>query len=66
LRGPEPLGCGPLGAEHTGEWPLGIAVDPLTHSLYVPNDGDNDVSVIDAAKCDATDTTGCQHGLFGA
>ena len=51
---------------HTGEWPLGIAVDPLTHSLYVPNDGDNDVSVIDAAKCDATDTTGCQHGLFGA
>jgi DNA-binding beta-propeller fold protein YncE len=45
---------------HTGEWPLGIAVDPLTHSLYVPNDGDNDVSVINAAVCDATNTTGCQ------
>jgi DNA-binding beta-propeller fold protein YncE len=44
----------------TGEWPAGIAVDPLTHSLYVPNAGDNDVSVIDAAECDATDTTGCQ------
>jgi len=45
---------------HTGEWPLGIAVDPLTHSLYVANDGDHDVSVINAAECDATDTTGCQ------
>lgn len=44
----------------TGEYPDGLAVDPLTHSLYVPNDGDNDVSVIDAAECDATDTTGCQ------
>jgi YVTN family beta-propeller protein len=44
----------------TGEYPLGLAVDPLTHSLYVANDGDNDVSVIDVAECDATDTTGCQ------
>jgi DNA-binding beta-propeller fold protein YncE len=44
----------------TGEWPLGLAVDPLTHSLYIPNDGDDDVSVIDAAECDATDTTGCR------
>jgi DNA-binding beta-propeller fold protein YncE len=44
----------------TGEWPLGLAIDPLTHSLYVPNDGDDDVSVIDAAECDATDTTGCR------
>jgi DNA-binding beta-propeller fold protein YncE len=44
----------------TGVWPAGVAVDPLTHTLYVPNDGDNDVSVIDAAECDATDTTGCQ------
>jgi DNA-binding beta-propeller fold protein YncE len=49
-----------VGSVQTGEYPLGVAVDPLTHSLYAPNDGDNDVSVIDAAKCDATDTTGCR------
>jgi YVTN family beta-propeller protein len=37
-----------------------LAIDPLTRSLYVANDGDGDVSVIDIAKCDATDKTGCQ------
>jgi DNA-binding beta-propeller fold protein YncE len=44
----------------TGEYPLGLAVDPTTDTLYVANDGDNDVSVIDTAKCDATDTAGCE------
>lgn len=44
----------------TGEYPAGLAVDPMTHTLYVANDGANDVSVIDTAKCDATDTTGCE------
>jgi DNA-binding beta-propeller fold protein YncE len=49
-----------VGTVQTGEYPDGLAVDPLTHCLYVANDGNNDVSVIDAAECDATDTTGCQ------
>jgi len=44
----------------TGEYPDGLAVDPWTHTLYVANDGDNNVSVIDTAKCDATDKTGCK------
>jgi DNA-binding beta-propeller fold protein YncE len=45
----------------TGEYPDGLAVDPLTRTLYVANDGDGDVSVIDVARCDATDTTGCHR-----
>jgi YVTN family beta-propeller protein len=44
----------------TGEYPDGLAVDPRTHTLYVANDGDNDVSVIDTAKCDATNKIGCE------
>ena len=44
----------------TGEYPDGLAVDPRTHTLYVANDGDDDVSVIDTAKCDATDKIGCE------
>jgi DNA-binding beta-propeller fold protein YncE len=44
----------------TGEYPDGLAVDPLTRSLYVANDGDSDVSVIDVAECDAAHKTGCQ------
>lgn len=42
----------------TGEYPDGLAIDPLTHSLYVANDGDNDVSLIDTAECDAADNAG--------
>jgi DNA-binding beta-propeller fold protein YncE len=44
----------------TGEYPDGLAFDPLTHSLYVANDGDHDVSLINAAECDAIDTSGCE------
>jgi DNA-binding beta-propeller fold protein YncE len=38
-----------------------VAVDAATGTLYVPNGIDNNVSVIDAAACDAADTTGCRH-----
>lgn len=44
-----------------GEGPNGAAVDPATHTLYVTNGIDNDVSVIATAWCDATDTSGCRH-----
>jgi hypothetical protein len=47
----------------TGEYPDGLAIDPLTHSLYVANDGDNDVSLIDTAECDAADNAGCERRL---
>ena len=45
----------------TGEEPNGVAVGAATSTLYVPNGLDNDVSVIDAAQCDAADTMGCRH-----
>jgi DNA-binding beta-propeller fold protein YncE len=44
-----------------GESPSGTAVDPATHTLYAANGIDNDVTVIDTARCDAADTTGCRH-----
>ena len=45
----------------TGNGPNAAAFDPATHTLYVPNWVDNDVSVIDTTQCNATDTTGCRH-----
>jgi DNA-binding beta-propeller fold protein YncE len=43
----------------TGEYPDGLAVDPLTRTLYVANDADADISVIDVSRCDAADRAGC-------
>jgi DNA-binding beta-propeller fold protein YncE len=45
----------------TGDEPNGAAADPATGTLYVPNGLDNDVSVIDTARCDAAQTAGCRH-----
>jgi DNA-binding beta-propeller fold protein YncE len=45
----------------TGEAPNGAAVDSSTHTVYVPNGVDNNVSVIDTRLCDAADTAGCRH-----
>ena len=45
---------------HTGTDPLGIALDAGTHTLYVANQLDDDVSVIDAAACSAGDRSGCR------
>jgi DNA-binding beta-propeller fold protein YncE len=44
-----------------GGAPTAAAVNPATNTLYVPNAIDDDASVIDATKCDATDTAGCRH-----
>jgi DNA-binding beta-propeller fold protein YncE len=48
-----------VGTIRTGEQPSGVAVNPRTNTLYVSNLEDNDVSVIDAARCDADNRTGC-------
>jgi len=55
-----------------GRIPLGIAVDQATNTVYVANAGDNTVSVINGATCDAGDTSGCSQkpatvavGAFG-
>jgi YVTN family beta-propeller protein len=53
-------GCGQVPATVTvGNGPLGLALNHKTHTLYVTNLGGNTVSVINAATCNATDTSGC-------
>jgi YVTN family beta-propeller protein len=42
-----------------GSAPSGVAVDTATHTVYVANQGDNTVSVLDAAHCSASVATGC-------
>ena len=46
---------------HTGEDPEFVAVDALTQTLYTANQVSNDVSVIDASRCDADNTSGCRR-----
>jgi DNA-binding beta-propeller fold protein YncE len=41
-----------------GYW---IAVDQATEAVYVTNDNDGTVSVIDGARCNAATTSGCAH-----
>ena len=43
--------------------PSGFAVNEATHTVYVVNDGDNTVSVIDADACNAARPEGCGHPL---
>jgi YVTN family beta-propeller protein len=42
-----------------GRGPDGIAVNPATHTVYIANVTDDTVSVLDAASCDATVSSGC-------
>jgi len=46
---------------HTGAGPQGVVLDPSTQTLYTANEIDNDISVIDASKCNAENTRGCRH-----
>lgn len=45
----------------TGGAPQGVVLDPQTQTLYVANEIDNDVSVINASSCSATVTSGCRQ-----
>jgi len=45
----------------TGAGPQNIVLDPLSQTLYVANEIDNDVSVISAASCNAAVTGGCRQ-----
>ena len=45
---------------HTGTSPEAVAVNPRTQTVYVGNEFDHDVSVIAAALCDASTTSGCR------
>jgi DNA-binding beta-propeller fold protein YncE len=46
---------------HTGEDPEFVAVDLLTQTVYVANQVGNNVSVIDAARCDSDNISGCRR-----
>lgn len=44
---------------HAGDGARGIAVNELTHTVYVANTADGTVSVIDGSACNASVRTGC-------
>jgi DNA-binding beta-propeller fold protein YncE len=62
-NGSHPAGCATLrpATIHTGANVQGIVLDGQTQTVYAVNQVDNTVSVIDAARCNATGTTGCGH-----
>jgi DNA-binding beta-propeller fold protein YncE len=62
-NGSHPAGCAALRppAIHTGADPESVVLDSQTQTLYTAHEVDNDVSVIDAARCNAQTTTGCRH-----
>jgi DNA-binding beta-propeller fold protein YncE len=42
-----------------GSTPIGIFADPANHTVYIPNAGQTDVSMLDSATCNATDLLAC-------
>jgi DNA-binding beta-propeller fold protein YncE len=62
-NGSHPAACATLRPPtiHTGADPEGIVLDGQTQTLYTADEVDNTVSVIDAARRNAADTSGCRH-----
>ena len=70
-NGAHPSGCGnqPIATVPVGGGPSGLAVNPVTNTVYVANTGQdsnnnnvpdgNTLSVIDGATCNGLDTAGC-------
>src|ERR1700729_2344906 len=54
-----PQTIGMLPSVHVGNGPQGAAFDRATDTVYVANQGDNTVSVVDARHCNSLDTSGC-------
>jgi DNA-binding beta-propeller fold protein YncE len=53
-------GCGrPPALAPTVFGSVGVALDPLGRRVYVTNEQDTSVSVVDARRCHAADTSGC-------
>jgi DNA-binding beta-propeller fold protein YncE len=46
---------------HTGADPESLVLDQRTQTLYTANEVDNNLSVIDASRCNAQTTRGCRH-----
>jgi DNA-binding beta-propeller fold protein YncE len=51
--------CHPVATVTTGKFPIGESLDSTVHTLYVSNNYDNTVSLIDTANCNAVRTSGC-------
>ena len=62
-NGSDLAGCATLDPPeiHTGADSEVLTLDPATQTLYTANQLANDVSVIDASRCDAQTTRGCRH-----
>ena len=62
-NGSHPAACAALRppAVHTGADPESVVLDSQTQTLYTADEVDNDVSVIDASRCNAQTTSGCRH-----
>jgi DNA-binding beta-propeller fold protein YncE len=57
-------GCGQKAPTvHVGANPWGLSIDQKLHSVYVSNNWDDTVSVINTATCNATVTSGCHAVL---
>jgi DNA-binding beta-propeller fold protein YncE len=53
-------GCGQTPATvPVGMVPVAIFADPANHTVHIPNDGEDDVSMLDSATCNATDLAAC-------
>jgi YVTN family beta-propeller protein len=59
-NGSDTAGCGQNWPTVTvGDSPQALGVNKVTNTVYVTNTGDDTVSVINGATCNAADTTGC-------
>jgi len=55
-------GCAPVARTiTTGELPAAVLADPETGTLYIPNQIDNTVSVLNGNACDASHSFGCRR-----
>ena len=52
-------GCLAVASAPVGHGGFNGGMDPTTHTVYVANADDNTVSVLDGARCNATNTSGC-------
>ena len=59
-NGENPSGCGQTPVTvPVGSTPIGIFADPANHTVYIPNAGETDVSMLDSATCNASDLAAC-------
>lgn len=62
-NGRHPAACATLTPPeiYTGTDPEMVRLDAQTQTLYTANQVDNDISVIDASRCNVRTTSGCRH-----